>query len=97
MWGVEQMLSCKEVARIVASGELDEYTRGRRLALQLHLLTCRHCRQYARQLRAIGTTARGLWREESEDPSTLERLRRTIVKDSSRPSEAPSERGEDDL
>ncbi len=95
--GVERMLSCKEVARILASGALDEYTWGRRLALRLHLLMCRHCRRYARQLRAIAAAARGLWREESEDPSTLERLSRTIIQDSGRPSEALSERSEDDL
>ncbi len=91
------MLSCKEVARTVASGALDESTWSRRLALRLHLLTCRHCRRYARQLRAIAVAARGLWREDSEDPSTLERLKRTIVQDSGRPSEASSERREDDL
>ncbi len=91
------MLSCKEVARIVASGALDEYTWDGRLALRLHLLMCRHCRRYARQLRAIAVAARGLWREESEDPSTLERLKRTLVQDSGRPSEASSERSEDGL
>ncbi len=91
------MLSCKEVARTVASDALDEHTWGRRLALRLHLLMCRHCRRYARQLRAIAAAARGLWPEESEDPSTLERLRRTIALDSSRPSEASSDRSEDDL
>ncbi len=91
------MLSCKEVARIVASGALDEYTGGRRFAVRLHLLMCRHCRRYARQLRAIAAAARGLWREESEDPSTLERLKRTTVQDAGRPSEASSERSEDDL
>ena len=89
------MLSCKEVARAVASGALDDAW-SRRLALRLHLLMCRHCRRYARQLRAIAVAARSLWRE-SEDPSTLERLKRTIVHDSDRPSEASSERREDDL
>ncbi len=91
------MLSCKEVARIVASDLLDDLAWGRRLALRLHLLMCRHCRRYAQQLRAIAAAARGLWREESEDPSTLERLKRSIVQDSGRPSEAPSERSQDDL
>ena len=91
------MLSCKEVARTVASDALDESTWSRRLALRLHLLMCRHCRRYARQLRAIAAAARGLWPEESEDPSTLERLERTLVQDSGGPSEASSDRGEDDL
>ncbi len=91
------MLSCKEVARVLASDALDQYTWGHRLALRVHLLMCRHCRLYARQLRAIAAAARGLWREESEDPSTLERLKRAIDQDSGRPSEASSELGEDDL
>ena len=91
------MLSCNEVARTLASDALDQYALRRHLALRMHLLMCRHCRLYARQLRAITAAARGLWREESEDPSTLERLKRTIIQDSGRPSEASSERSEDDL
>ena len=91
------MLSCKETARILASDTLEDLAWGRRLALRVHLLMCRHCRRYARQLRAIGAAARRLWGEESMDPSTLERLKRTIIQDSGRPSEASSERREDDL
>ncbi len=84
------MLRCNEVARILASDLLDDLAWGRRLALQMHLLMCRHCRRYARQLRAIGTAARRLWGEESVDPSTLERLERGILRDSAR-SESLSE------
>ncbi len=84
------MLRCKETARILASDLLDDLTWGRRLALRVHLLMCRHCRRYARQLRAIGAAARTLWREESVDPSTLERLERGILRDSAR-SESMSE------
>ena len=84
------MLSCKETARILASDALEDLAWGRRLALRVHLLMCRHCRRYARQLRAIGAAARRLWGEESMDPSTLERLERGILRDSAR-SESTSE------
>ena len=40
---------------------------------------CPHCRRYAAQIRAIGTAARSLLREHSEDPKVLERLRETIL------------------
>ena len=82
------MLRCKETARILASDALDDLAWGRRLALRVHLLMCRHCRRYARQLRAIGAAARSLWGEESVDPSTLEGLERDILRDSGRDREA---------
>ncbi len=84
------MLSCKETARILASDALEDLAWGRRLALRVHLLMCRHCRRYARQLRAIGVAARSLWGEESMDSSTLERLERGILRGSAR-SESSSE------
>ncbi len=84
------MLRCNEATRILASDLLDDLAWGRRLALRVHLLMCRHCRRYARQLRAIGAAARRLWGEESVDPSTLERLERGILRDSAR-SESLSE------
>ncbi len=41
---------------------------------------CPHCRRYAAQIRAIGTVARNLFREQGEDPKARERLERTILR-----------------
>ena len=77
------MIACEEVARSVASGELAESTLHRRLALRVHLLMCRHCRRYFRQLSAIDDAARERWGAAgSDDPAALERLERAIRFDS---------------
>ena len=73
------MLSCKEVTRIVASDELAGAGWRRRLAIRIHLLICRYCRRYAAQLRAIGQSARKLFRLEKGGPETIHRLKQAIL------------------
>ncbi len=73
------MLTCKDVATAIGRDEWRAAPRWRRLALRLHLLMCPHCRRYAAQIRAIGTTARSLFREHGVDPKVLERLHETIL------------------
>lgn len=76
------MLSCKEVARQIASEEFAEARGWQRFQVRLHLLMCHHCRRYAAQLRAIGRAAQSLWgaRPAHEDPDTLNRLAAAILK-----------------
>ncbi len=74
------MMSCREAAELVASDGLEGAGWGRRLGVRLHLLMCRHCRRYARQLRAIGACAKERWGSQAEDPATLQRLERSILK-----------------
>jgi hypothetical protein len=52
------MQSCSEVTRSIASGAVESAGWRARLALRVHLLICRHCRGYARQLRLIADLAR---------------------------------------
>ena len=69
------MLSCSDVTRLCASDEIRRTPLGTRLAWRLHLLMCRHCRRYVRELAAIGVAAReafGRTRETSIDTSGLE-------------------------
>ena len=73
------MLSCKKVTRKTASDELVEAGWRERLAVQLHLPWCRHCRRYTAQMRAIGGAARNLWGPRSQDPRALKRLEREIL------------------
>ena len=47
------MLSCREVVQdsdLLLAGELPW---RRRLSVKMHLLVCRHCRRYLRQLRIL--------------------------------------------
>ncbi len=70
------MMSCRQVARRIASGQLADAGRGTRLAVRLHLLMCRHCRRYAAQLAAIGAAARNLL---GETPIPSRELEEAIV------------------
>ena len=52
------MLTCKELARALATGELEHAGIRRRLAGWLHLLMCGDCRGYKAQLETVGDAAR---------------------------------------
>ena len=52
------MYRCSEVVQLISS---DEYLSGglfRKLGIRLHLAMCKHCRKYARQLRALAAAVR---------------------------------------
>ncbi len=66
------MLRCREVVQLVASGEIERAPWGRRLAVSFHLLMCRHCRRYARQLAALGAAARRLYGQAPASPAAVE-------------------------
>jgi anti-sigma factor ChrR (cupin superfamily) len=67
------MLRCKEVVEQVAS-DAGARPLTSRLAVALHLLMCRHCRGYVRQLRQIGAAARRLYQSVTLDPPAAARV-----------------------
>ena len=73
------MLNCKEIARLVASDELDAAAWSDRALAQLHLLMCRRCRSYVAQLRGIGDAARDRWDLGVADRANFERLQSSIL------------------
>lgn len=73
------MPRCKEVSRSIAADELSTAGWSQRLSTKLHLLMCRHCRRYARQLRVIGEAARQVFSDTSPDSAARERLRSSIL------------------
>lgn len=74
------MPTCREVSRAVASGELERAGFWTRLGVRVHLLMCRQCRRYSKQLGAIGQTAREVFREAPADQASVDRLRETILR-----------------
>jgi len=44
------MIRCKEVATLLSMDQLTTQSVWRRLAVRVHLMMCRHCRRFARQL-----------------------------------------------
>ena len=73
------MLNCKEIARLLASDGLEGASLSERARVRLHLLMCRHCREYAAQLRAVGTAGRELWGTCAEEHEVLQNLERSIL------------------
>lgn len=52
------MKSCREVAWLVSSGELEHRRGWGRWSIAMHLSMCEHCSRLARQLQQIGRTTR---------------------------------------
>ncbi len=71
------MLACNEVTRLWASEEIRSATLARRIAVRMHLMMCRHCRRYVRELALIGEGAR-VAAEASTDDAIRERLERRL-------------------
>ncbi len=47
------MLSCKEAAQLVSEGLDRELSFWQRMSLRLHVLMCRACSRYTRQVKAL--------------------------------------------
>lgn len=52
------MMTCKEVSTLVSTAEVDAASLGRRIGVMVHLMMCRHCRAFRRQLVRVGYAAR---------------------------------------
>lgn len=66
------MLNCKETAYAVSTEDVVPVGWGQRLAVRLHLMMCRHCRRYAKQMQAMGNAARDVFQHPPKDPSSPE-------------------------
>ncbi len=57
------MYTCSQVAKWIASDEYSTAGLLKRLGIRLHLAMCRNCSTYQRQLKALGSTLRAIYRE----------------------------------
>lgn len=55
------MMTCREVSELNGTGRIEDAGLLTRLKVRLHLLMCRHCREYARQLRIISEQAQNIF------------------------------------
>ncbi|HHN75189.1 MAG TPA: zf-HC2 domain-containing protein [Acidobacteria bacterium] len=67
------MLDCRHVTAMMARDEVEDAPWRTRLAVRFHLLLCRHCRNYSRQLAAITWAARRLAGRKDEPLDELQR------------------------
>ena len=72
------MPTCREVTRLLASGQLEAAPLARRILVRLHLLLCDECGRYARELVGLGEAARTALRTPL-DPERLAALERAIL------------------
>lgn len=79
------MLRCNEVARILASDELQDAGWMRRLSMRLHLAMCRHCGRYARLIDRLGAEVRQSSVATEEDEAALQRIEQALQDRTRRP------------
>jgi hypothetical protein len=77
------MLNCKQVSKVIASDDLVGAGLGKRLSVWLHLLMCKYCRAYTRQMRAVGDATREKYagRPTAEEAARLESMKEAVLSD----------------
>ncbi|MBE0604998.1 MAG: zf-HC2 domain-containing protein [Deltaproteobacteria bacterium] len=78
------MLSCKDVTRLLSESMDRSLPLGKRVGVRFHLLICRFCARYERQLLLIRETVRRLAAAEEIPGETLsaearERIRKSLA------------------
>ena len=63
------MITCKEVSTLVASGSLESTSLTTRLRVRVHLLMCRHCRAFKRQLATLAAAVSALNKGFAKEPA----------------------------
>jgi len=64
------MMTCKEVSTLVSMEQVNEAPIARRMGVWLHLMMCRHCRGFRRQLLRIGRVARQIASDVEREPAS---------------------------
>lgn len=72
------MISCKNVATLLMSDQLQAQSRWKRMEVRLHLAMCRLCSRLARQLEQMRSAARRTGDQDAADPGLEERLIRRL-------------------
>ena len=73
------MLRCNEVTRLYASEALRSATWRKRIAVRLHLLMCRSCQRYVKELRLIGDEMRRSAEDSPEEAHRIESLVQRVL------------------
>ena len=72
------MLKCKDLTRMIASDETEDFGFMKRMEVRFHLFMCKHCREYSGQIRSIGRGAKKMAAEAEPDREQLRRLEKDI-------------------
>jgi hypothetical protein len=66
------MITCKNVAKLLSSDEFLAVAWWKRAEVHMHLLLCKHCSRFARQLQQIRSVVRR--KPDSEDSGLEDRI-----------------------
>jgi len=72
------MISCKNVAKLLMSDQLQAQSWWKRMEVRLHLAMCRFCSRLARQMEQLRSAARGMSQHEGTDRDCEDRLIRRL-------------------
>jgi len=72
------MISCKNVATLLMSDQLQAQSWWKRMEVRLHLAMCRFCSRLARQVEQLRSAARGMSEKKEADPNFEDRLIRRL-------------------
>lgn len=72
------MISCKSVATLLSSDQLQKAGFLKRCEVKIHLLMCTYCARFAQQLRELCTTARTMSASQEPDKNLEARLLRKL-------------------
>jgi hypothetical protein len=72
------MISCKNVATLLMSDQLQAQSWWKRMEVRLHLAMCRFCSRLARQMEQLRSAARAMSEKEEADPNFEDRLIRRL-------------------
>jgi hypothetical protein len=72
------MISCKNVATLLMSDQLQAQSRWKRMEVRLHLAMCRLCSRLARQVEQMRSAVRRMSDRDEADPGLEERLIRRL-------------------
>jgi len=70
--------SCRDVSRLIAEGGLEDASLARRALARLHLLGCRFCRRYLRELRLLAKGARA-WSASLLEPGSTSAFEERLI------------------
>ena len=72
------MISCKNVAKLLMSDQLQAQSWWRRMEVRLHLAMCRFCSRLARQIEQLRSATRRMSEQEEADSGVEDRLIRRL-------------------
>jgi hypothetical protein len=72
------MISCKNVAKLLMSDQLQAESWWKRMEVRLHLAMCRFCSRLARQMEQLRSAAQRVSQQEGADPDFEDRLIRRL-------------------